>query len=452
MSENKMGQKPIFPLLISMSVPIVFSMMILSLYNIVDSYFVSLISEKAFRAVSLNFPVHQIILALGLGIGIGVNSIVSRRLGENNTIEARDAITESIIIILIISIILALIGFFFTDKLFTYFTNDIDVYNMGKTYMYYTLIFSVFPLVQISQEKTIQGLGEMIAPMLSQIIGAVINIILDPILIFGYFNFPQMGVKGAVVATIIGQSVGAVFCVLYLFLNKKHLRISFKDFTLDKDLTREIFSIGFPAIIMQSMTAFLTIALNRILIPISEVAVSVLGLYYKMQSFVFMPVAGVAQAFQPIVGYNYGAKNKTRVDETIKYVIIIDLLIMAIGMTIFQVFPKPMLLFFNSTEEMLNIGIPALRIISLCFIPSCINWISSTFFQALGFGNYSLIISVLRQVVFMMPLAKIYSLWGLNYIWLAYPIAESVTLIFSYILFKNTYNKKIKPLTNMEKI
>jgi len=446
MSENKMGQKPVLQLLISMSVPIVFSMMILSLYNIVDSYFVSLISEKAFRAVSLNFPVHQIILALGLGIGIGVNSIVSRRLGEKNTLEARDAITESIIIILVISVILALIGFLFTDTLFNFFTNDIEVYNMGKTYMYYTLIFSVFPLIQISQEKTIQGLGEMIAPMLSQIIGALINIILDPILIFGYFGFPELGIKGAVIATIISQSVGAIFCILYLLFNKKHLRISFKNFKFNKKLTKEIFSIGFPAIIMQSMMAFLTISLNRILIPISEVAVSVLGLYYKMQSFIFMPVAGVAQAFQPIIGYNYGAKNKLRVDETIKYVLIIDLIIMSIGLLIFQIFPKNMLLFFNSNKEMMAIGIPALRIISLYFIPSCINWVSSTFFQALGFGNYSLLISLLRQVIFMLPLAKIFSLIDLNYIWFAFPIAESATLIFSYILFKNTYKKKIKPL------
>ena len=197
---------------------------------------------------------------------------------------------------------------------------------------------------------------------------------------------------------------------------------------------------------MQSMMAFLTISLNRILIPISEVAVSVLGLYYKMQSFIFMPVAGVAQAFQPIIGYNYGAKNKLRVDETIKYVLIIDLIIMSIGLLIFQIFPKNMLLFFNSNKEMMAIGIPALRIISLYFIPSCINWVSSTFFQALGFGNYSLLISLLRQVIFMLPLAKIFSLIDLNYIWFAFPIAESATLIFSYILFKNTYKKKIKPL------
>lgn len=448
MSTNKMGTKPIFPLLMSMAIPIVFSMMILSLYNIVDSYFVSLISEKAFRAVSLNFPIHQLLLAIGLGIGIGVNSIVARSLGENNLKKAENAMGQSVIIILIISLIISLIGFFFTDIIFQRFTNDREVFLMGKEYMYYTLIFSVAPLIQISQEKTIQGLGEMIAPMISQIIGAVINIVLDPILIFGLLGFPKMGVKGAVVATIIGQSVGAIYCVLYLTTNKKHIKVSFKGFKFDKKITREIFYIGLPATVMQSMQAVLTMSFNKILLPISEISVSVLGLYYKMQSFVFMPISGVAQAVQPIIGYNFGHKDKKRIDETLKLALIVDIVIMVIGMIIFQLFPENMLAFFNSSDEMIEIGIPALRIISLCFIPTCVNWLIATFFQSLGLGNYSLLITALRQMVIIIPLALFFRQFGLNYIWFAFSISESLTVLISIFLFAKVYNQKVKKLVN----
>lgn len=440
---NKMGVKPILPLLLSMSLPIVFSMFIQSLYNMVDSYFVSLISEKAFRAVSLSFPIQQIIISCGVGIGVGANSFCSRKLGEGKFKEANYGVINSLIIVAVTAALFFIFGVFFTKPVFKLFTSDIEVYEMGIVYLNIVCIFSFASLIQISQEKTIQSTGRMLIPMLSQLVGSILNIALDPILIFGYFGFPAMGVKGAAVATIIGQLAGGLICIFYLIFNNSEIKLKFKDFKYEHSITKGILNVGFPATLMQSITAFLTMALNRVLMPVSEVAVSVLGVYYKIQTFVFLPTYGITQAVLPVIGYNYGAGKKSRIDETLKIGTIMALVLMVIGTSIFQIFPDKLMNIFNPTPEMLEIGTIALRIISISFIPATITVVSATFFQALGKGNYSLFVSILRQFVIILPIAKIMSYVGLNYIWTAYPIAETTAAIVCIFLGKKLYREKI---------
>lgn len=444
--ENKMGVMPILPLLLSMSIPIMFSMFIQSLYNMVDSYFVSLISEKAFRAVSLSFPIQQIIISCGVGIGVGVNSFCSRKLGEKRLKEANFGVINSLILIGFTGIIFFILGLFFTKSIFNFFTTDMEVYNMGVIYLSIVCIFSITSLTQIAMEKAIQSTGHMVVPMLSQLIGAVINIILDPILIFGYFGFPEMGVKGAAIATIFGQFIGCIICFLYLIFNNNEIKLRFKGFKYDHNITKGILNVGFPATIMQSIPAFLTIALNRILMPLSEVSVSVLGVYYKLQTFVFLPTFGLTQAILPIVGYNYGAGNKVRINKVLKLGTIFAFLIMTIGTLIFQLFPGRLMDIFNPTDEMYNIGVLALKIVSLSFIPATVSVVSSTFYQALGKGNYSLFISALRQFIILLPIAKALSLIGVNYVWISYPIAEIASALICIYVDKKLYKEKISIL------
>src|SRR5699024_4795587 len=353
----------------------------------------------------------------------------SRKLGEGKFKEANYGIINSLIIVCFTAILFFIFGVFFTRPIFKLFTSDIEVYEMGVVYLSIVCIFSFTCLLQISQEKTIQSTGRMIVPMISQLAGSILNIILDPILIFGYFGFPAMGIKGAAVATIFGQSVGGFICIIYLIFNNSEIRLNFKEFKYNHHITKAILNVGFPATLMQSITAFLTMALNRVLMPISEVAVSVLGVYYKIQTFVFLPTYGITQAILPVIGYNYGARKKSRIDETLKIGSLMALVLMVIGTLVFQIFPSKLMSIFNPTPEMLEIGTIALKIISISFIPATITVVSATFFQALGKGNYSLFVSVLRQFAIILPVAKLMSYIGLNYVWTAYPIAETIAAI-----------------------
>ncbi len=442
-NENRMGFEPVFPLLLRMSSPVIFSMFISSLYNVVDSYFVAQISEKALRAVSLSYPIQLVLIAFGVGTGVGINSYAARLLGQKEEEKASNVASHGLLLSIITSLVFMLFGLFGVEQLFATFTNDPEVYAMGAQYSRLVSIFSIGIIVQISQEKTIQSTGRMFVPMLSQLVGSLLNIVLDPIFIFGYFGIPAMGVTGAAIATLIGQFVGAYICIHYLLIYDGELKITKKHYSFDWNIIKEIYKVGLPSIIMQSIGAFLNMGFNYILIPISEISVSVLGIYYKLQSFVFLPVFGLTQGVLPMLAYNYGARKKKRIDDCMRYGFEIAVLMMFLGTIIFLLFPKPLLLFFNSTEEMLEIGIPMLRITSLCFIPAAIGIMYSTFFQALGYGIYSLIMSILRQMVIILPLAKLLSYISLSTIWLSYPIAEIFALLYGYIVYKKLYKNKI---------
>lgn len=444
--EHPMGTKPIMGLLIRMSIPAILSMLIQSLYNIVDSYFVALIDERAFRAVSLVFPYQMIMISIGVGTGIGVNSLIARRLGEQRQEKANRAAAQGVLLAFVSYIVIGALGFLISEPFLGAFTSDAQVYADGVIYMRIVGGFSIGLFMQCVLEKTIQGSGNMIYPMIAQILGAGLNMVLDPIFIFGWFGIPAFGVAGAAIATVIAQCIGATLCILFLWKGNLAIRISKSDLRWHRQTTAEIYRVALPSIVMQMLTSVLTLGLNQILIRFSEVAVSVLGAYYKLQSFVFMPVFGLMQGVMPIIGYNYGARNKKRIDKVLRYGTLAAVGIMALGFILFQWKARELLMIFNATEEMLKIGIPALRIISTCFIPAALGIIASTFFQALGIGKYSLMVSLLRQIVLILPLALALSLLGLQAIWYAFPLAEVGSFLFSMIFFRRIYRLQIAPM------
>lgn len=441
---NKMETMPMFKLLMTMSLPAMFSMLIQSLYNIVDSMFVAQIGEDALSAVSLGFPIQTLIIAVAVGTGIGINSLISRSLGEKNYEKAAAVADHGIILALVSWIVFAILGILFTKSFFEASKANPETIKMGTQYITVVTIFSVGIFVQINIEKIFQGTGNMIYPMLMQLTGAIVNIILDPIFIFGYFGVPAMGVKGAAIATVIGQIMGMTLGIYLMNKKSKLIKISFKGFKVEWDIVKEIYKVGFPSIVMQSIMAFLVIILNKILITFSQSAVSVLGIYFKLQSFIFMPVFGLTQGALPIIGYSYGAKNKERLGSCIKQALVIATVIMAFGTLLFNGMPRQLISMFNGTEEMFKIGVLALRIISIGFIFAGISIVVSTFFQAVGDGVHSLIISVIRQVVVLLPCAAILAHQiGVVGVWVAFPIAESVAVICSIIFFAIKYKKKI---------
>ncbi len=442
--DNKMGTSPILPLIFSMAVPAMFSMLVQSLYNVVDSIFVAQIGESALTAVSLAFPVQMLMMAMGVGTAVGINSLVSRRLGEKRQEEANHAATHGLLLALFGWLLFALFGILLTEPFFHSFTKDPVVFEMGVAYTRLVTVFSVGIFVQVTIEKTLQATGNMIYPMIFQLIGAITNLILDPILIFGWFGMPAMGVAGAALATVIGQILAMLYSLYVVFCKSHQVRISFRKFRFRFKTVADIYAVGFPAIVMQAIGSVLIVFLNKILIAFSDAAVSVLGIYYKLQSFIFMPVFGLTQGVMPIMGYNYGAKNKKRLLDALKYGCIIAACIMAVGTALFLFIPKQLLMLFNPTEEMLQAGVPALRLICICFIPAAFGILLSNLFQAVGKGGHSLLISVLRQLVVILPCAYAFSKIGLNYTWLAFPVAEIVALVASILMFSMLYRSHLR--------
>ncbi|MGL4362881.1 MAG: MATE family efflux transporter [Cellulosilyticaceae bacterium] len=448
---NKMADTPMMKLLLTMSLPAMLSMMIQALYNIVDSLFVAQIGEKALAAVSLAFPIQTMIIAVAVGTGIGLNSLISRSLGEKNQEKASLVADHGVLLAICSWIVFMIFGLFFSRSFFEMFTDDIEVIQMGTTYISTVTIFSVGAFIQINIEKIFQGTGNMVYPMIMQIIGAVTNIILDPIFIFGWFGIPKMGVKGAAIATVIGQFTAMAVSIYLITKRSKNIKISLKHFKFDFKIIKEIYMVGFPAIVMQSIMSIVVIVLNNLLIGFSQTAVAVMGIYFKVQSFIFMPVFGLTQGALPIIGYSYGAKNKTRLMTCFKQSIIIVILMMGMGTVLFNLLPVQIIQMFNGTEEMLAIGVSALKIISIGFIFAGISIVISTLFQAVGLGIQSLLISIIRQVVMLIPLAWILSKsLGVVGVWWSFPIAEFVAVILSVIIMAIQYRLKITKMTDVE--
>ena len=452
LSQNKMGTMPIRKLLISMSLPMMASMLVQALYNIVDSIFVARVSEAALTAVSISFPIQNLMIAFGVGIGVGVNALLSKSLGEGDQPRAQRIALQGIFIEVICCAIFILVGIFAMDLFFRGQTADAEIIALGKDYLSICCIFSVGLFAQLIFERLLQATGRTVLSMISQCAGALINIIFDPILIFGvsWLGIPAMGVTGAAIATVFGQIVGGIVAIVLNVRRNRELAFRFRGFRPDGKLCGSILFIGIPSAIMGAIGSFMTYGVNKILFVFEEVgktAAAVFGVYFKLQSFVFMPVFGLNNGMVPIVSYNYGAKRPDRITQTIRLSAIYAVAIMAAGVAVVQLIPDKLLLLFDASEQMLTIGVPALRIISTCFVFAGFSIVCSSVFQALGNSIFSMIMSITRQLAVLLPAAYILAhAFGLHAVWYAFPIAEFASLALSIIMLSHTYKKVIMPL------
>ncbi|MBQ3265887.1 MAG: MATE family efflux transporter [Ruminococcus sp.] len=452
-----MGVKPMFPLLMGMSLPAMFSMMIQALYNVVDSIFVARYSPDALQAVSLAYPLQMIMISFAVGTAVGVNSLIARRLGAKNYQDANTAATTGLVLAVINWLVFLAIGLTVSRPFISLFTSDGEVIGDGTGYLTVVLCVSFGAMISCMGEKILQSTGNMIIPMLTQILGAVINIIFDPLLIFGVGFFPRLGVLGAAIATVFGQICSMTFILIILFVKKHEVKITFKGFRMQKIVLKNIYSVSFPAIIMQCIGSVMVSGINAI-ISIADIAaeygaayINAFGIYFKLQSFVFMPVFGLSQGVSPIIGYNFGARNKKRMYEAFRMGVIIAGIIMAAGTVLFQLAPGWLLSLFESADNaaanalLAEVGEPLLRIISVSFIMAAVGIMFSTLFQAVGKGFYSMTMSVLRQLGVLLPVAFVLSKINMVAMWYAFPIAEIVCLgigiIFFLALRKKTFSK-----------
>ncbi len=441
--ENKMGIMPVNKLLISMSLPMMISMLVQALYNIIDSVFVAKINEYALRAVSLAFPLQNLMIAVAVGTAVGINAFLSKTLGEKNFEKANIIATNGIFIEVVSYIVFALIGIFFSRPFFVSLTDIPEVQEYGVTYLRICCVVSLGIFLQTVFERLLQSTGKTLYTMITQGVGAIINIILDPILIFGYFGLPKMGVAGAALATVIGQMVAAMLAIIFNLKFNHEIKLSFNGFRPNIKLIGQIYKVGVPSIVVQAIGSVMTYGMNLILAAFGA-AQTVFGIYFKLQSFILMPVFGLNNGMVPIIAYNYGAGKKERVIKTMKSSIKYAVGIMVVGLLVMQIFPAQLIGLFDATPELLEIGIPALRIICLNFVFAGYCIVVGSVFQALGNGVYSMIVSVARQLVVLLPVAKLLSLSGnVNLIWWSFPIAELMSLGMSTFFLIRIYKKII---------
>ena len=448
MKENKMGTMDVKKLIITMSLPIMISMLVQALYNVVDSFFVAQIGENALTAVSLAFPLQNMMIAVSTGTGVGINAMLSRALGEKKFDRSDAAANNGVFLAFCSALVFVLIGIFGTDPFIHTQTNAKEIVRLGDSYLSIVCCFCFGLFFQVTFERLLQATGRTMLSMISQLCGALINIILDPIMIFGLLGCPKMGVAGAAYATVIGQTIAAIIAlILNVKLNKElHFSLSCVLHPELKVIGR-IYAVGIPSILMMSIGSVMTYLMNRILLGFSTTAAAVFGVYFKLQSFFFMPVFGLNQGAMPIMGYNYGARNKKRLMETYRFGLLLALCIMALGLLLFQLIPDVLLGLFDASDEMLKIGVPALRIISLCFLPAAFGILTSTLFQGTGHGMLSLYASLLRQLVGILPLAWILiRLGGVTLSWASFPLAEIIGLTYSALVLRWLYRKELKNL------
>jgi putative MATE family efflux protein len=446
--ENKMGTMPIGKLLLVMSLPMIISMLVQAMYNVVDSVFVSRFDQDALTAVSTVFPLQNLMIGVASGLGVGLNALISKALGEKKRDRANEIARQGIFLEAIGFIIFLLIGLFGVRAFMLSQTTDEKIIEYGTAYGSVVCACSIGMFVQMTFERLLQSTGKTIYSMITQGVGAIINIILDPILIFGYLGMPRMGAKGAAVATVIGQCIAGVLALYFNVKKNEDVKVSFKNFRPDTHIINKILSIGVPSVIMVAIGSIMTYLLNKILFSFTSIAVAVFGSYFKIQSMAFMPVFGLNNGMVPIVSYNYGARKPDRMIMTIKRGMITACCIMIFCLIIMQCFPEQILRIFDAKDEMMAMGVPAIRILSTAFIFAGYSVVCSGMFQALGKGVYSMIISFARQLVVLIPvaylMAKITN--DVNFVWLAFPIAEIMSVCVSTILLVRTYKTIIKPL------
>lgn len=446
--ENKMGTMPIPRLLVGMSLPMMISMLVQALYNIVDSMFVAKLNEDALTAVSLAFPIQTLMVAIASGTGVGINALLSRNLGEKNYEDADMAAKNGLFLGIVSCMVFAVVGGFGSHLFFAMQTGNETIVTYGTQYLSIISICSAGIFLQITFERLMQSTGKTIYNMITQGTGAIINIILDPILIFGLFGLPRMEVAGAALATIIGQFAAVLMSVYFTITKNKEINISLRGFRPHLRTIAVIYEVGVPSIIMQAIGSVMTFGMNKILLMFSSTAAAVFGVYFKLQSFIFMPVFGLNNGMIPIIAFNYGARDRKRIVQTMKLSILIAIIIMMFGLAVFQFMPGFLLAnLFDASENMLAIGVPALRIISLSFLFAGYCIIIGSVFQALGNAVYSLIVSAARQLIVILPAAYIFArVFGLDMVWWSIPIAEIVSLTLSTILLKRIYRLKLKDL------
>ncbi len=443
LKENKMGVMPVNKLLLNMSLPIMLSMLVMALYNVVDSIFVARISEQALTAVSTAFPLQNLMIAVATGTGVGLNALISKSLGEKKYGKAAALAENGLFLALCSYIVFLVVGIFFVRPFFESQTTNSEIIEYGVRYgtIVTTLSFGVFG--QVAFERIMQSTGKTIYTMITQMVGAVINMIFDPLFIFTF----KMGVSGAAYATVLGQIVAMVVACLLNHHKNLEIKIVLRKFRPSIKLIGRIYAIGVPSIIMASIGSVMYYGVNKILMAMSETAGAVFGVYFKLQSFVFMPVFGLNNGIIPIIGYNYGAGNRKRIMKAYKLGLMYAIGVMTVGFLIFQVASPLLLRIFSASEHMLEIGVPALRIISCCFIFAAVGIVTSSLFQAFGKGVASMVTSIARQLVVLLPAAYLLSLTGkINNVWWAFPIAEGASLILILVLFYFIYHKLIKPI------
>ena len=447
--ENKMGTMPVGTLIFNMSLPMMVSMLVQALYNIVDSIFVAKLSENALTAVSLAFPLQTLLIAVGAGTGVGMNALLSKSLGEKNFKKANDTAANAAVLYILSYILFLILGFSVVKPFYlSQIGNaDVEIMEMGIEYLSTVMIFSFGLFTQFFFERLLTSTGRTIFSMTSQLTGAVTNIILDPILIFGLFGAPKMGVTGAAIATVIGQCVAGIVAAACNHKYNHDVKLSFKGFKPDLKIIGTIYAVGVPSIIMQSIGSIMTYCMNRILIEFSSTATAVFGVYFKLQSFFFMPVFGLNNGITPIIAYNYGAKQRKRMIHTIKLSMAVAFCLTFVGFIAFEAIPQVLLGMFNSSQQLLEIGIPALRIIGIHFLIAWFCIVAGTVFQALGKAVFSMIVSIMRQLFVLVPAAYILAkVGGLHAVWWSFPIAEIISLAVSLTFLIRIYNTIIKKL------
>ncbi len=445
--ENKMGVMPVGKLLMTMSIPMMLSMLVQALYNVVDSYFVAKISEDALNAVGLAFPVQNLMIGVAVGTGVGVNALLSRSLGEKNYEAANEAGGNGILLAFLSGLVTILVGLFLPRTFYGIQTDIPVIVEYGTDYLTICCTCSMGLYMGIMFERLLQSTGKTVYTMITQGIGAIINIIMDPVLIFGIGPFPKMGVAGAAAATVAGQIVGAVLGLIMNLCVNRDLSFRFRYLRPKSRIIGQIYSVGVPTIVMNSVGSVMVFGLNQILMGFTATATAVFGVYFKLQSFIFMPVFGLNNGMVPIIAYNYGARNRKRILDTMKLSVITAVCIMLVGLTVAELFPDRLLRIFEASDEMLAIGVPALRIICTCFVFAGFGIVSGSVFQALGHGVLSMMVSIVRQLLVLLPAAYLLSLTGrLELVWLAFPIAELASVVMCIIFTRRIVRTVIDPL------
>ena len=445
--KNKLAEMPVRPLLYTMAVPLMLSLLIQSLYNIVDSIFVARLSETALTAASLVYAIQFLMIAIGVGTAVGLNALLSRKLGQKKPEEACRAATTGLFLMLGTSLVFTLVGLLFSNQIAAALTGDPELQQLCREYLSVNLVFCWGIFLQTYGQRLLQAVGDAVLSMVSLIIGAVVNIILDPIMIFGLLGCPAMGIRGAAIATVIGQLIGAAAALWFNRFKNPVIHVRLKGYRFLWQDVADIYRVGLPTIVMQAIGSVMTFAMNNILIAFSSTAVAVFGVYFKLQSFVFMPIFGINNGMVPIIGYNYGARQPKRITQTIKLAVCFAECIMLCGLILAEVFPHVLLGVFNASPTMLAMGILALRIIAIHFPMAGFNVISSSAFQALGRGTLALLVSVIRQLVVLVPAAWLLSHTGnVNAVWFAFPIAELVAVTLCAVFMRKCHRDILLPM------
>ncbi|MBQ6370464.1 MAG: MATE family efflux transporter [Firmicutes bacterium] len=449
MPENKMGVMPIGKLIFNMSWPAILSMLMQAMYNVVDSFFVSRLGEDALAAVTYVFPFQFLMISVAVGTGVGINSLISRRLGAKRFEEANMAASHGYRLSFISWIPFLIIGLFLSKPMMHIMSDTPYIVENGTIYLSIVMIGSLMVIVQCTTEKILQATGNMIVPMICGLVGGISNIIMDPLLIFGLGPFPEMDVLGAAVATVFGQALSFVLGTYILFRRKHPVKVYFRGWKWNGQIVKDIYAVGGPAILMQGLGSILQFSMNMILGNFTETAVAVMGIYGRLQSFIFMPCIGLNQGVLPIMGYNYGAQNRKRFMEAFKKGFFAAFCIMLCGFILFQIFPHQLISVFNAKDsaDMYEIGVPAFRAISWCFMPASFGIMSSSIFQASGHGFLSLWGSIIRQFVGVLPIALLFAhLFGLGMVWYSFPLAEIFGTLYFALMLHHMYKKEFRRL------